>query len=219
MGLRQFFGFLAITVIGALMGAFFSNVWPFAEDKIQVLRIEPDSLSSLLPAPTLLPSLFSDTASNTPSSLAPTSQSIPSPAPVTLQLATVDPTATVTPIPIPVQPDSQTALPASLKTRTSKPMPDPYLAKQISNSTGEHYQVIDTTNGRVVLTTKAQFPTRNDVKSGQFNSDFTQFAALYHYGHDGNYSWIGVWSTATGEHLHHVKRQGHTTSLETVFNK
>lgn len=82
-----------------------------------------------------------------------------------------------------------------------------------------HYQVIEVKTGRVVLTTHAEYDTPNDVKAGGFSTDSKKFAAAYHYGHEGSYTWIGVWSTETGELLSTKRKGGWTTSLAGVFNE
>ncbi len=92
-----------------------------------------------------------------------------------------------------------------------------YGAVLVDNDAGTHYQVVEIKTGRIVLTTRAQYDTANDVKAGGFSSDSKKFAAVYHYGHAGNYSWIGVWSTETGEFLYSKIKSGWTTSLDGVF--
>ncbi|MEF8733258.1 MAG: hypothetical protein V5B40_15555 [Candidatus Accumulibacter meliphilus] len=62
-----------------------------------------------------------------------------------------------------------------------------------------HYEVKEVPSGRVIVTTFAQFKTPNDVKAGAFSEDSKRFAAAYHYGHDGTYTWIGVWNLETGK--------------------
>lgn len=81
-----------------------------------------------------------------------------------------------------------------------------------------HYQVIEISTGRVVLTTHAQY-SGNDVKAGGFSADSKKFAAAYHYGHAGGYTWIGVWSTETGNFLYSKRKSGWTTSLCGVFDE
>lgn len=75
----------------------------------------------------------------------------------------------------------------------AKPVPSGKDAKDV------HYEIRDVATGRLVLRTYAQYPTANDVKAGGFSLDSKRFAAAYHYGHDGNYTWIGVWSVETGK--------------------
>ncbi len=60
---------------------------------------------------------------------------------------------------------------------------------------GLHYEIRDTNTNRTLFTTREQRGrTQNDVKAGRFSQDSTQFAAAYHYGHKGRYTWIGVWT-------------------------
>ena len=94
-----------------------------------------------------------------------------------------------------------------------------YRAQETDTGTGAnvHYQVIEIDTNRVVLTTQAQYTTDNNVKAGGFSSDSKKFAAVYHYGHEGAYTWIGVWSTETGQFLYYKKETGWTTSLAGVF--
>lgn len=91
-----------------------------------------------------------------------------------------------------------------------------YRAKEVSVPFYLHYQVIEISTGRVVLTTHAQY-SGNDVKAGGFSADSKKFAAAYHYGHAGGYTWIGVWSTETGNYLYSKTKSGWTKSLCGVF--
>lgn len=91
--------------------------------------------------------------------------------------------------------------------------------KAIMLDDGSGYQVVETKTDSVVLTTTAQYSTYNDVKTGGFSPDSKKFAAVYHYGHEGSYSWIGVWSTETGELLYTKRKSGYTTSLSGVFKE
>lgn len=64
---------------------------------------------------------------------------------------------------------------------------------------GLHYQIIDTNTNRISFATREERGrTQNDVKAGRFSRDSTQFAAAYHYGHKGKYTWIGNWIVETG---------------------
>jgi hypothetical protein len=83
-----------------------------------------------------------------------------------------------------------------------------YLARKVGIGQDRHYEVIDQTNNNRVLTTRAQYSTPNDVKSGIFSSDSRSFAVTYHYGHQGNYTWLGVWSNESGQLLSGVKTSG-----------
>lgn len=80
-----------------------------------------------------------------------------------------------------------------------------------------NYQVIEISTGRVIFTTHAQFDTPNEVKEGVFSDDSKHFAASYHYGHDGTYTWIGVWSTETGNFISSITRPGWKVSADWVF--
>lgn len=82
-----------------------------------------------------------------------------------------------------------------------------------------HYQVQELETKRVVCTTSAQYPTPNDVKAGMFSPDAKEFAAAYHYGHKGSYTWIGVWSLANGQRVRAEEKQGWTTDLSSIFKK
>jgi len=93
-----------------------------------------------------------------------------------------------------------------------------YGVRLIFNS-GVHYQVFEIQTGHLTLTTRAQHDTANDVKGGGFSPDNGRFAAVYHYGHEGNYTWIGVWSTETGQFLYSVRRSGWTSDLSGVFDE
>ena len=79
------------------------------------------------------------------------------------------------------------------------------------------YQVVEIGTGRIILTTKPQYDTPNDVKVGGFSSDSKKFAAVYHYGHDGGYSWTGVWNAETGQFLYSRKTSGWTRSVREAF--
>ena len=94
-----------------------------------------------------------------------------------------------------------------------------YRATLAGNGADAHYEVREIETDRLVLTTRAQFITPNDAKAGGFSSDSRKFAAVYHYGHEGNYTWIGVWSTETGEFLYSRRKSGWTTSLSGVFDE
>jgi len=73
-----------------------------------------------------------------------------------------------------------------------------YIAMPITSNGGVHYQVREKSSGRIVLTTHAQFKEGNDVKTGLFSQDSESFAAAYHYGHKGGYTWVGMWTIGTG---------------------
>ncbi len=83
----------------------------------------------------------------------------------------------------------------------------------------EHYQVKEIGTGRLVMTTHAQYKTPNDVKAGLFSPDSNKIAAAYHYGHEGNYTWVGVWDIETGNLVDTKRKSGWTTDIYWVFNK
>lgn len=92
-----------------------------------------------------------------------------------------------------------------------------YEASIEASESGLHYVVKDISTGRVALTTYAQYPTANDVKVGLFSPDSKQFAAAYHYGHAGNYTWIGIWSVETGKLLRKEQKPDWVYDLSGVF--
>ncbi len=94
-----------------------------------------------------------------------------------------------------------------------------YKAKKVGAGADIHYQVVEIKTGRIVLTTRAEYDTPNDVKAGGFSSDSKKFAAVYHYGHEGGYTWIGVWNTETGEFLYSKRKSGWRRSLRGVFDE
>jgi len=94
-----------------------------------------------------------------------------------------------------------------------------YKATLVRQGGSAHYHVQEIETDRLVLVTRAQYDTPNDAKAGGFSSDSAKFAAAYHYGHDGGYTWIGVWSTQDGEFLYFKVKPGYTTSLFGVFDE
>lgn len=95
-----------------------------------------------------------------------------------------------------------------------------YAATLTRSDSGTHFQVKEVKGGRVVLTTRAQYPSPNDVKAGKFSADSTKFAAAYHYGHEGQYTWIGVWNLKDGEFIRSAREEGWTSQIpSSVFNK
>jgi hypothetical protein len=83
---------------------------------------------------------------------------------------------------------------------------------------GIHYQAKTVQDGKVILTTHGEYSTPNDVKAGTFSADSTKVAAAYHYGHAGNYTWIGVWDLRTRKFVRSVRLEGWTTSIpDSVF--
>jgi hypothetical protein len=143
-------------------------------------------------------SLHTPTSSPTPSPTHIRASATPSPSPTRMP-----PTVTPRPTSMPTNTPTLTSIP----TNTPTPIP-PYTVAIVRTDTGIHCQVKETKTGRVVLTTWAQYLTFNDVKDCRFSSDWRKFAAAYHYGHAGNYTWIGVWSTETGKFLHSKTEPG-----------
>ena len=95
-----------------------------------------------------------------------------------------------------------------------------YQAIQVSSGNDVHYQVKEADTDRVVLTTTAQYATPNDVKAGLFSPDSKEFAAAYHYGHEGRYTWIGIWALETGKLVRTERKNGEwTRDLASVFKK
>lgn len=80
-----------------------------------------------------------------------------------------------------------------------------------------HYQVREIATNKIIFTTFAQYSTPNDVKAGLFSPDSKQFAAAYHYGHAGKYTWIGVWSVDTGKLVHLDQKPGWIYDIKGVF--
>ncbi|MFO1432472.1 MAG: hypothetical protein U1F76_20415 [Candidatus Competibacteraceae bacterium] len=70
----------------------------------------------------------------------------------------------------------------------SDPPPSPdgkYEAVRVGSADDMHFQVKEVKTGHVVLTTHAEYPNPNNVKAGLFSSDSKEFAAAYHYSHEG----------------------------------
>lgn len=88
-----------------------------------------------------------------------------------------------------------------------------YQAISLGDGADIHYQVIEISTRRVLLTTRAQYKTPNDVKTGTFSADSQEFAAAYHYGHEGRYTWIGVWSVSSGQMIREEKWSGWRTDI------
>ena len=93
-----------------------------------------------------------------------------------------------------------------------------YKAIYITSEKGKHYQIIDFASKQVYLTTHAQFTTPNDVKAGYFSDDSKRFSAAYHYGHKGNYTWIGTWDIKTGKLLRYTTTNGWTKNISLIIN-
>jgi hypothetical protein len=83
-----------------------------------------------------------------------------------------------------------------------------------------HFQIIEISTGRPLFTTNAQYPTSNDVKAYVFSPDCKKFAAAYHYGNKGDYTWIGIWDIETGRFINALEKSGHLHNLSVeVFNE
>lgn len=94
-----------------------------------------------------------------------------------------------------------------------------YEAIQIGSGNDLHYKVIEIETGREVMVSHAQYKTPNDVKAAIFSSDSKKFAAAYHYGHRGGYTWIGIWGIKTGMLLDSKEKPGWTTDISSVFKE
>jgi len=92
-----------------------------------------------------------------------------------------------------------------------------YEAVLVGSGKDLHYRVGEIATGRIALITRAQYRTPNDVKAGMFSPDSREFAAAYHYGHEGNYTWIGIWDLQTGTLLHTVTKPGWIRDITWVF--
>jgi len=94
-----------------------------------------------------------------------------------------------------------------------------YEAVKVGVGAEIHYQVKEIETDRIVLTTHAEYSTPNDVKAGTFSPDSKKFAAAYHYGHAGSYTWIGIWDIKTGSLQRTERKPGWTTDIYSIFNK
>ncbi len=106
-------------------------------------------------------------------------------------------------------------------TRAAQDPEGKYEAARVTMDSGTHYQVSETGGERrVILTTRAQYSTRNDVKVKAFSPDSTAFAAGYHYSHSGEYTWVGVWSLPDGKFVRSVHLDGWARSIPaSVFSE
>jgi len=94
-----------------------------------------------------------------------------------------------------------------------------YEAERIGSDNNVHYQVREVASQKIMLITHAEFDTPNDVKAGTFSPESKAFAAVYHYGHEGKYSWIGIWSIESGALVRMKTRPGWTTDISSVFKQ
>ena len=94
-----------------------------------------------------------------------------------------------------------------------------YEATRVGSDRELRYVVRDVSANRTVVRTFAEFPTPNDVKAGLFSPDSKEFAAAYHYSHDGNYTWVGIWDLETGKLSRKVRLEGWIRDLSPVFKQ
>ncbi len=94
-----------------------------------------------------------------------------------------------------------------------------YEAKLKSKVKDVHYQIKEIATGRLILTTNAEYSTPNDVKAGKFSPDSKKFAAAYHYGHAGNYTWIGIWDIEAGKFLYSERKSDWIRDISWVFKQ
>jgi hypothetical protein len=78
----------------------------------------------------------------------------------------------------------------------------------VQNKKGTHFQIMDVKSTNIWFPTFAQHSSPNDVKAGIFSHDSRQFAAAYHYEHNGKYTWVGVWDVESREFLRESKFPG-----------
>ncbi|MCI0556982.1 MAG: hypothetical protein MN733_00685 [Nitrososphaera sp.] len=94
-----------------------------------------------------------------------------------------------------------------------------YEARKVGSGKDAHYQIREVETKRLVLTTHAEFTTPNNVKAASFSPDSKMFAAAYHYGHTGGYTWIGIWDLGSGSLLRAETPSGWITDISSVFKK
>ena len=51
------------------------------------------------------------------------------------------------------------------------------------------------------------------------SSDSKKIAAAYHYGHEGNYTWVGIWDIETGNRVDTKRKSGWTHDIYWVFSQ
>jgi len=97
------------------------------------------------------------------------------------------------------------------------PTSNPFTLERVNG----HIKVTENLTGRS-FTSFAQYSTPNNAKDWGFNADKTKFAVAYHYGHNGGYTWRGVWSTANdytfGYFLYWDIVPGKWTGIQGVFD-
>lgn len=164
----------------------------------------------------------------TPSQIIPTfTRLLSSSTPVVLITDTMPPSPTESPTNPPPTQIPATPIPPTKIPTTSVPIiqwnftsPDgTYGVKKIYYSANDaHYQIFRTSNNELIMTTYAKYPypSENDVKTGMFGNS-NMFAAAYHYGDNGNYTWIGVWELPSGNFLYCEQIDGWTLDISGVF--
>jgi hypothetical protein len=91
-----------------------------------------------------------------------------------------------------------------------------YMAQLVNHGDGNiDYEVIVVATGLSIFTTEAQFGTPNDIKAVAFSTDSSLFAGAYHYGQ--GYTWIGIWSTQSGEQVSTITVPGQIRNLESAL--
>lgn len=93
-----------------------------------------------------------------------------------------------------------------------------YEAIPVGQYPNVHYEVRDRSSGNRLFTTHAQYKTPNDVKAGIFLFDSRLFAAAYHYGHDGGYTWIGIWDMEKKYRIQTRRKDGWVRDLSFLSN-
>lgn len=137
------------------------------------------------------------------------------------------PTASFTPIPIPTTQVPPSPIPPTDMPPTAIPTvvilwdttcPNNIYGAVRVQDFGEHYQVRDKASNAVIFTTEAQFQDNNDVKTCVFSGDGGRFAAAYHYASDtGGYTWVGVWSIASGNKVDETIIEGWQYDISGYF--
>lgn len=93
-----------------------------------------------------------------------------------------------------------------------------YEALPVGKHPNIHYEVRDRSTGSRLFTTRAQYRTPNDVKAGAFLFNSKLFAAAYHYGHDGGYTWIGIYDMRRRSRIQTRRRSGWVRDLSFLLN-
>ncbi len=93
-----------------------------------------------------------------------------------------------------------------------------YEAVLVGSDKIQNYHIKDQTTGEIIFQTKGPYGKQNDVKAAMFSDDSQQFAAAYHFSHEGGYTWIGVWDVNTGNMIRTEKVDGYTTDISWIFD-